>query len=213
MLELGERKVSVDGLGDLVGGFEVESYLCDYTEAAEMNDSPEEGVSVMGAGEGVEGSVGGDELDGGNGGREVLVVDAGAVSCGCGGSGDGDVGKRGEVMESEALGIDDRSEVAVANARADGDRAGFFVDADLVEFVEGYLGLGTVGDGVEGVPGAKGPELGMVLDELLEFGDGGGLEEIGSVVGEVSGPVGAGFGCGLLGGGEAGEKASSHKGS
>src|SRR3954467_14312989 len=117
MLELGERKVSVDGLGDLVGGFEVEGYLCDYTEAAEMNDSAEEGVSVMGAGEGVEGSVGGDELDGGNGGREVLVVDAGAVSCGCGGSGDGDVGKRGEVMESEALGIDDRSEVAVANAR------------------------------------------------------------------------------------------------
>ena len=103
VLELGEGEVGVDGLGDLVGGFEVEGDAGDDADAAEMDDGAEEGVAVVGAGEGVEGAVGGDELDGGDGGGEVLVVDAGAMGSGGGGSGNGDMGEGGEVVEGEAL--------------------------------------------------------------------------------------------------------------
>ncbi len=74
-------------------------------------------------------------------------------------------------MKGEALGVDDRGEVAVADAGTDGDGAGLFVDGDLVEVMEGDLSLGAVGDGVEGVAGAEGAELGVVFDQLLELGD------------------------------------------
>src|SRR6185369_10139931 len=148
-----------------------------------------------------------------DGGGEVRVVDAGAMGCGGGGSGDGDVGERGEVVECEALGVDDWGEIPVADAGADGDGAGLLVDGDLIEVVEGDLRLGAVGDGVEGVAGAEGAKFGVVFHEVLELGDGGGVEEVGGVVGEVAGPVGEGFGRLFLGGCEAGEEAAGHEGS
>src|SRR4051794_12869890 len=146
-----------------------------------MDDCAEEGVAIVRAGEGVKGAVGGDELDGGDRGGEVLIVNAGAVGCGGGGSRYGDVGKGGEIVEGEAFGVDDGGEVTVADPGAYGYGAGLFVEGNLVEVLERDLGLGAVGDGVEGVACAEGAEFGVIADELLELRKGGGLEEIGGV--------------------------------
>ncbi len=42
-------------------------------------------------------------------------------------------------MDGEALGVDDRGELAVGDAGADGDGVGFGVDVDGVELLEGDL--------------------------------------------------------------------------
>ena len=96
-------------------------------------------------------AVGGDEFDGGGGGREVAIVQAGAVRGGGDGSRDRDVRERGEIVEGEAARIDDGGEVAVTNAGADGDRAAGGVKVDGVERVEGDLVLRAIRNGVEGM--------------------------------------------------------------
>ncbi len=131
-------------------------------------------------------------------------MDAGAVGSGDAGSGDGDVGQGGEVVQGEALGVDDGGDVAVADAGPDGDGLCLLVELDLGEVFEGDLGVGAVGEGVEGVARAEGTDAGMVFDDLLELGDGGGFEEIAGVVGEVSCPVCSVCHRFLLSGGEAG---------
>ena len=158
--ELRHGEVFVDGLRDLEGGLDVEGDAGDDAEGSEMDDGAEELVAVFGAGEGVELAVGGDDLDGGDGGGEVAVVDAGAVGSGGGGSDDGDVGERGEVVDGVAAGVDVGGELAVGDAGADGDGAGLGVEVDGVELLEGDLRGGAVGDGVEGVGFAEGAEVG-----------------------------------------------------
>ena len=96
--------------------------------APRLTTAPRKLVAIFGAGEGVEGAVGGDEFDGGDGGGEVVVVAAGAVGGGGAGSDDGDVGERGEVVDGEAAGVDEGGELAVADAGSDGDGAGFGVE-------------------------------------------------------------------------------------
>ena len=186
VFELGEGKVGVDGLRDLEGGFDVEGDVGHDAEQAEVDDSSIELVTVLGAREGLEGAVGVYELDGGDGGREIFVVDTGAVGSGSDGSRDGDVGQRGEVVQGEALGVDHWGHITVADAGSDGDGFCSFIELDVLEVGERDLGVGAVGEAVEGVAGAEGADAGVVFDDLLELGDGGGLEEIVGVVGQVS---------------------------
>ncbi len=190
VLELGKGQVSVDRLGDLEGGFEVERDLGHGTEQTEVNDGSVE-LFAVGAGEGVEVTVGVDELDGRDRGGEVPVVDSGAVGSGGDGAGDGDVGQGGKIVQRKALGVDHGSDVAVADTGSDGDGLCLLVDGDVLEFAEGDLGVGAIGEGVEGVPGSERTDAGIVFDHLLELGNSGGFEEIIGVVGEVSRPVGS----------------------
>ncbi len=139
----------------------------------------------------MDGAVSGDELDGSDGGGEVAIFAAGAVGGGGAGSDDGDVRERGEVVDGEAAGVDDRGELAVGDACSDGDSVGFLVDVDGVELLEGDLVGGAVRDAVEGVATAEGAELGAGGDEMLDFGDGFGLVEMLGMEGVVAGPVGA----------------------
>ena len=64
---------------------------------------------------------------------------------------------------------------------------------------EGDLGLGAVGDGVEGVAGAEGTEFGELLTICWSSAMVEGSRRLVGVVGEFAGPVGAGFGGGVLG--------------
>lgn len=189
MFELGEGEVFVDDLRDLEGGLEVEGGLGDDAEAAEVDDLAEELISILGAGEGVECAVSSDEFESGDDGGEVAVVAAGAVGGGGAGSDDGDVRERGEVGDGEPTGVDDGSELAVGDAGADGRGAGFGVDVDGVELLEGDLGVGAVGDGVEGVAAAEGAQLVAGFDDVLDLVDGFGLVEGVGVEGEIAGPV------------------------
>ena len=225
MFELGEGEIFVDDLGDLEGRLEVEGGFGDDAEAAEVDDLAEEGVvvviGVFGAGEGVEGTVGGDEFEGADDGGEVAVVAAGAMGGGGAGSDNGDVRERGEVGDGEALGVDDGGELSVGDTCADSRGAGFGVDVDGVELLEGDLGVGAVGDGVEGVAAAEGAQLVAAFDDVLDLVGGFGLVEGVGVEGEIAGPVGSrgglvgGLFCGLLSGllfggrEEAGEHGSS----
>src|SRR5215469_6693898 len=100
-----------------------------------MDDGPEKDVRVFGAGDGVEGTVVGDDVHGGDCGGQVAVIAAGAVGGGSAGSGDCDVGERREVAEGEAPLVDVRSELAVGDTCSDGDSAGGGVEVDLVEML------------------------------------------------------------------------------
>ena len=149
-------------------------------------------------------AVGGDDLHAGDSGGEVAVLYSGAVGCGGAGSDGGDVWQGSEVVKGESLFIDIRREDAIADACADGDGLCVGVDDHRIESGEGDLGCGRVGDGVEAVAAAERAELGGGLHQLLGFFDGLGSEQVVGVVGEVSGPVGAGSGS--FAGGEAGEQ-------
>ena len=92
-------------------------------------------------------------------------------------------------MDGKALGVDDGGQVAVANASADRDGLCDSVDGDVLEVGRTDLGLRTVGNGVEGMTRAEGPDAGVVFDDLLELGDGGRFEDIAGVVGQIAGPV------------------------
>ncbi len=105
---------------------------------------------------------GGDDFERGDGGGEVAVFFAGAVSSGRAGSGDGNVRERGEIVEGEAFGVEERGELAVGNAGVDGDGAGVGVERDdFVERLEGEESVFAVGDIVEAVAGAEDFKFGM----------------------------------------------------
>ena len=72
------------------------------------------------------------------------------------GSGDGNVGKRGEIVEGEAFGVEERGELAVGDAGVDGDGASLGVERDdFVERLQGEESVFAVGDVVEAVAGAE----------------------------------------------------------
>ena len=174
VLEDVEGEVAVDHLGDLEGGDDVQRDAGDDANGAEVDGGGVEEVAVL-AGEGVEGAVGGDELDGGDDGGEIAVFAAGAVGGGGAGADDGDVGERGEVVDGEATLVDIWGEGAVGDAGSDGDGVGGGVERDGVEVLEGDLGGGGVGDAVEGVGAADGADFGVGDDEVLELGGGLGF--------------------------------------
>ena len=66
-------------------------------------------------------AVGGDDLQRGYRGREIAVLDSGAVGRGGAGSDRGDMGQRGKVVEGESLLVDVGSEGAVPHPCANGD--------------------------------------------------------------------------------------------
>ncbi len=194
VFELVHGEVFVDDLAHLEGGLDVEGDGGDDAECAEVDDGSTEVFGVLLGGDGEEFAVGGDELEGGDGGGEIAVGGAGAVGTGGAGSDDGDVGERGEIVEGIAVGVEPRGELSVGDSGADGDGAVGGVDGHGVEGFEGDLVVGAVGDAVEGVAGAEGAEVVAGADDLLDFGDGFGLVEVVGVEGVVAGPVGAGGG-------------------
>ena len=131
VLEVIEGEVFVDELRDLIGGLNVEGDGGEDAEGTEVDCGSGEDAGVLRAGDGVDGAVVCDDLHGGDGGGEVAVVAAGAVGGGGAGSDDGDVRERGKVVEGVAAGIDVGSELAVGDARSDGDGAGFWVEVYL----------------------------------------------------------------------------------
>jgi len=144
----------------------------------------------------VEGAVGGDEFESRNGGGEIAVVAAGAVGSGGAGSDDRDVWKGSEVVNGEAAGVDVGGEQAVGDTGTDGYGAGFGVEFNGVELLEGDLIGGAVGYAVERMATAEGAEFGAGGDDVLDFGGGFGLVEVLGVEGVVASPVCA-RGCGL----------------
>ena len=85
--------------------------------APRSTTGPEERVAVLLAGEGHDVAVGRDELQGRDRRRQVAVPDARAVRRGGAGTGDGDVGQGGEVVQREALLVEIGAQLAVASSR------------------------------------------------------------------------------------------------
>jgi len=90
-------------------------------------------------------------VESGDDGGQIAVVQTRAVRGRSDGSGDGDVREGCQVVDSEAALIDDRREVSVADAGADGDGLRSRIEIDGFERCERELILGAVGDAVEGV--------------------------------------------------------------
>ena len=111
VFELGEGQVLVDDLGHLVARLHGEREVGDDAECAERDDRAGKALGVAFAGERVDLAIGADELERGDGGREISVVHARAVGGRGAGSGDRNVRQRGEVVQGEAGAVELQGEV------------------------------------------------------------------------------------------------------
>ena len=144
----------VHGLGHVVGRLDVELERRDDAERAEVHDrSREVGVAAL---EHDRLAVGGDELDAAHGARERAGGVARSVRAGRHRSRHRDVRQRREVREGEAALVQDRGEVAVADAAGESHHARHArrVDVDGQPIGRDQRALG-VGEVVERVPGAE----------------------------------------------------------
>ena len=94
-----EGKILEDGLGDLIGRLNVERNACNDTERAEADYCSGENVRVIFSGEFHDVAGGVDDFDGGDGGGEIAIFFAGTVRAGGDSAGDGNVRKRGEIVQ------------------------------------------------------------------------------------------------------------------
>ena len=219
VLELVKGQVLVNDLGSGEGGNEVEGDRGHDAERAEVDDGVAKGVAVLGAGKLDDVAVGGDDLEAGNLRRQVAVVDSRTVRRRGDGAGHRDVRQGGQVVQGEALGVEQRSELAVGDTGADAGGVGGGVDLDRVEAAHADLGEATVGDVVETVARTERLQLRGLAHDGLHVGHGlGRVDVVGAVV-EVLGPVGAGDvrvvvedgGVGLSVGHKGGKHASGEK--
>ena len=160
-----ERQVAVHGLGDIERGLDRQRDADRHPCSAQPDHRT--GESLVTAIQPEQAAVGDDELDRPHGRGEGAVAEPGPVSGGGDRSGDGDVGERREVVERQALGVQQRRQLAVPDAALDGDRPGRTVDRH--DTVEGghrdHVAVG-VGDMAEAVPAAGGmhaPTVGSAL--------------------------------------------------
>ena len=105
----------------------------------------------------------------GDRGREVATGDARAVRRRRHGTGDGDVGKRGEGVQGHALVVQRLDQIAVLHTATAGDRLCFMVDDHVSGQVLERDQLPGVGDVVERVPRAQHMHAGCVGDDLLHL--------------------------------------------
>src|SRR6185437_13397013 len=128
VLELIEGEIFVDDLCHLEGRDDIESGSGDNAQASEGDSSAEDLVAIFFAGDVDNVAVGGNDLHRRDSGGEVAVFVTGAVCGGGTGSGDRDMRQRGEVVDSEALRVEIRSELPVGDAAADRDGASLGID-------------------------------------------------------------------------------------
>ena len=194
ILEMIERQIAIDRLGDLVGRQQVQRDACEHAERAQVNHSSEELVAVFLAREMQNLAVCGDDLQRRHGGCEVAVVQTRAMCSGGDSPGDRDMRQRCEIMQSVAARIDHRRQLAVFHACTHSDGMRLLVDLDLVEVLQRNLVRIAVGDRVERVARAESAQLFASLHYVLDLGDGGGAIDAIGAVGDVAGPVFAGRG-------------------
>ena len=186
----GEGEIFVDVLAHLVGGLDVEGDFCDYAQRAEADDGSLEKVVVLLPREFHDVASGGDEFERGDRGGEVAIFSAGTMRGGAAGSCYGDVRERGEVVESETFGVEQRGQLAVGDAgvHCDGARLGIERD-DFVQWLQGQKSVFGIDNVVEAVARAQDFEFGLFLDEILNLGERlGGVQAVRAVF-EVAGPV------------------------
>ena len=113
-------------------------------------------------------AVSGDDLQRGDGGREIAVVHARAMGRGGARSCDRDVRQRREVVQRHPVLVEIRAQLAVAHAGLDGHcaRRGVQCD-DLVHLPEREEIDGAVGNPVEAVARAEHLQLRVLPDEIL----------------------------------------------
>ena len=145
-----ERQIDVEVLAHLEAGHDVDGDGCDDAECTETDHGAVEVGIAAPEGDGV--ARGGDELERGDGGGEVLVLVARAMGGGADRADDRDVRQRSEIGEGKAVGIEAGREFPVGHAAIDGDGAVCPVQAvETFEALERNDGVVAVGDPVEGV--------------------------------------------------------------
>ena len=186
-------RIEKDVLADLEGRLDIEGEPGHDTEGAEVDDRAPESVAVGEARQGDEVAIALDELDRGDGDREVAER-SGAVRGGGAGARNRDMRQRCQIVERVALLVEIGPELAVADAALDRHLAvGGVEEQDAIEAFERNMGAGRIGDVVEAVARADDPHFIGGSYSLLRLLDRGGNEEPIGTVDEVSGPIGSGF--------------------
>ena len=178
-------------LPDIKGGLNVEGDSGDDAESAEADHGSAEDFTIGLAREFHQLARCGNEFQGGHSGSEVAVFLARAVSRGAAGSGDGDVGQGSQVVQSKALAIEIRAELAVGDARFESYGAGLPIHRyHLVHGLERQQVLTAVRNGVEAVARAEDFHFVLGPENGADLVDGCGLVQVVRTIGEVPGPIG-----------------------
>src|ERR1700741_4813908 len=109
VFHLGQRQIFVDVLAHGECRLNVESDFGDDTESPEAYDGAAKGFSVALAGKSDYIARSGHEFESRNRGRKVAIFLAGTMRRRGAGSGDRNVRQRGQIVQSEALGIELRT--------------------------------------------------------------------------------------------------------
>ncbi len=122
-------------------------------------------------------AIGSDELDRLDRRGQVAIVNSRAVRGGGDGAGDRDVRKGREIVQRVAARVDDRRELAIFDARADGGGVRFVVDVDLIEMLQArsdseLLSAMVLNECRE--PSAR--SFAQLLDDLAHLVDRGGVK-------------------------------------
>src|ERR1039458_6066887 len=156
VLHLSERHVLIHVLPHRIGGLDIERDPGDHTESAETDHGAPEDLAVGLARQFHHFACRGDDFEGGDRSGEVAVLLARAVRGGAAGSGDGDVGKRSQVVQRKTLAVEVRAELAVRDARIASPRAGDWVERHhLMHRFQRQQVVTAVRDGVETVARAE----------------------------------------------------------
>ena len=115
-----QRQAFVDPLADLEGRHHVQDQPGDRAEGAEVHHGTGEGVVAAAQLDDV--AVGGDQLQAGHGGGQVLVSRARAVGAGRARAGHRDVRQRGQIPQREAVPVQPGGQAGVAQARGHPDQ-------------------------------------------------------------------------------------------
>ena len=123
-------KAEPDGLGDVVGRHQVERHRGHDAERAERHHGSGERVGIARPGQSAHGAGAVDELQRRDLGRQVADAVAGPVTGGRAGTGDGEMGQRGQRGQSEPGGVQHRRDLGVGQSGVDRRGASARVDLD-----------------------------------------------------------------------------------
>ena len=124
-----QRQALVDPLADLEGRHQLQDQAGDRAERAEVHHGAREAVVAPVQLDHV--AAGGDQLQAGHGGGQVLVGRAGAVGAGGAGPGHRDVRQRGQVAQREAVPVQAAGQAGVGHPGRHPDQRGGRVDLRL----------------------------------------------------------------------------------
>ena len=190
VFEFAQRQILVNMLLHLVAGLQIQGYPGDSAECPEADNRSMKSLAVFLARKFHHITGSGDELQPGNRGGQVSILDARAMRCCRAGPGDRNVRQRSQVVQRPAFALQNRAQFSVCHSGLDGHHARLRIQVDnLVHRFHREELVVAVGNVVETVAGAQHLQLALFADKLLHFLHGPrGKYSVGSVL-DVPRPV------------------------